>query len=141
VRDDRSSRATRVIDEVTRCFHDYEAALVARDHDALDAWFWGDARTTRFGINEIQYGADAVAAWRRIAPHVGDDRTLRNTQVLPLGDDVAVVTTEFTAGDRRMIGRQSQVWTKVDGAWRITHAHVSSVDATSCEITGRPAAH
>ena len=51
----------RAADDVRRCFFEYEAALVAQDHDALDGWFWDDRRVVRFGIAEIQYGAAAVA--------------------------------------------------------------------------------
>lgn len=126
--------------EVRQCFDEYEAALVAQDHAALDAWFWDDPRVVRFGIREIQYGARAVAEWRRISPHVGDDRALRNLQVLPLSDDAAIVTTEFTNDDSAALGRQSQVWARIDGRWRIAHAHVSSVDTSSCAITGQPGA-
>lgn len=127
-----------VADDVERCFFEYEAALVAQDHAALDKWFWDDPRVVRFGIIEIQYGAQAVAEWRRRSPHVGDDRRLRNVQVLPLAHDVAVVTTEFVRDDEVFLGRQTQVWTRVDRQWRIAHAHVSSVDAATCEVTGQP---
>ena len=127
-----------VADEVRRCFFAYEAALVAQDHAALDAWFWDDPRVVRFGIGEIQYGARAVAEWRRASPHVGDDRTLHNVQVLALSADLAVVTTEFSNGDGPALGRQSQVWSRIDGQWRITHAHVSRVDRAACAVTGTP---
>ena len=125
-----------IADEVRRCFFEYEAALVAQDHDALDAWFWDDPRVVRFGISEIQYGARAVAQWRRSSPHVGDDRTLRNVQVLVLSADVAVVSTEFVRDDRRLLGRQTQVWSRVDGQWRVAHAHVSTIDAATAAVTG-----
>jgi hypothetical protein len=127
-----------VSDEVRRCFFEYEAALVAQDHAALDAWFWDDPRVVRFGIREIQYGARAIAEWRRHSPHVGDDRTLRNPQVLPLDRDVAVVTTEFVRTDGLVVGRQTQVWTRIEQQWRIAHAHVSNVDSSACAITGQP---
>ena len=127
-----------IADEVRRCFFEYEAALIAQDHDALDAWFWDDPRVVRFGISEIQYGAAAVAEWRRGSPHVGDDRTLRNVQVLVLGTELAIVSTEFIREDRRLLGRQTQVWARIDGRWRIAHAHVSSVDAATCATSGDP---
>ena len=133
VEDDRAVAA-----EVRQCFDEYEAALVAQDHAALDAWFWDDPRVVRFGVTDIQYGARAVAEWRTRSPHVGDDRSLRNVQLLVLGRDIAVVTTEFVRDDKVLIGRQSQVWARIDGQWRIAHAHVSSVDASTCEVTGRP---
>ena len=132
VEDDRAVAA-----EVRQCFDEYEAALVAQDHAALDAWFWDDPRVVRFGVTDIQYGARAVAEWRTRSPHVGDDRALRNVQLLVLGGDIAVVTTEFVRDDKVLIGRQSQVWARIDGQWRIAHAHVSSVDASTCEVTGR----
>ena len=128
-----------VADEVRQCFVEYEAALVAQDHAALDAWFWADPRVVRFGITDIQYGARAVGEWRRGSPHVGDDRALRNVQVLVLGTDIAVVTTEFVRDDGLLLGRQTQVWARIDRQWRIAHAHVSSVDAASCAVTGQPA--
>ena len=127
-----------IADEVRRCFFEYEAALVAQDHDALDGWFWDDPRVVRFGIGEIQYGAAAVAEWRRGSPHVGDDRALRNVQVLVLSTDAAVVSAEFVRDDRRLLGRQTQVWARIDGRWRIAHAHVSSVDAATCATSGDP---
>jgi hypothetical protein len=127
-----------IADDVRQCFLDYEAALVAQDHAALDAWFWDDPRVVRFGIAEIQYGARAVAEWRRRSPHVGDDRKLRNVQVLPLGADLAVVTTEFVRDDGVLLGRQTQVWARVERQWRIAHAHVSIVDAATCAVTGQP---
>ena len=127
-----------VADEVGQCFVAYEAALIAQDHAALDAWFWDDPRVVRFGITDIQYGAQAVAEWRARSPHVGDDRTLRNVQVLALSRDIAVVTTEFVRDDGRFIGRQTQVWSRIDRQWRIAHAHVSSVDAAACQVTGQP---
>ena len=127
-----------VADEVRRCFSAYEAALVAQDHAALDSWFWDDRRVVRFGVTEIQYGAAAVAEWRRGSPHVGDDRALRNVQVLPLGDDIAVVTTEFVRDDGIFVGRQTQVWARIDQQWRIAHAHVSNVEASACTTTGQP---
>ena len=133
VEDDRA-----IADEVRQCFVEYEAALVAQDVAALDAWFWDDPRVVRFGIADIQYGARAVAEWRRGSPHVGDDRALRNVQVLVLGTDLAVVTTEFVRDDGLLLGRQSQVWARIDRQWRIAHAHVSSVDAASCAVTGQP---
>ncbi|HUP75121.1 MAG TPA: AtzH-like domain-containing protein [Acidimicrobiales bacterium] len=127
-----------IADDVRHCFFEYEAALVAQDHTALDQWFWDDPRVVRFGISEIQYGARAVAEWRRGSPHVGDDRALRNVQVLVLGPDLAVVSTEFVRDDRALLGRQTQVWARIDGQWRIAHAHVSHVDTATCAETGQP---
>jgi hypothetical protein len=127
-----------VIAEVTAAFRAYEAALVAERHDELDAWFWDDARVVRFGIAELQYGHEAIAAWRRRSPHVGDDRMLHNTVVTAFGPDHAIVATEFGPAGEVASGRQSQLWVRIDDRWRIAHAHVSLVDGAVVERAGTP---
>ncbi len=119
-----------VIAEVRAAFVAYEAALVAHDLAVLDDAFWDDPRVTRFGIADAQQGSDAIAAWRRGSGPVPGERVLHDTQITAFGDDLAIVWTHFTdlAGG---IGRQSQVWARVDGEWRIVAAHVSRVDAES----------
>jgi hypothetical protein len=129
-----------VVEEVARAFARYEAALVAQDNAELDRWFWDDARVVRYGINELQYGHAAIAAWRPRSPHVGDDRTLRNTVVTALGPDHAIVATEFFRPGAAGLGRQSQTWARVDGSWKIVHAHVSVVDEATVERSGEPCA-
>jgi hypothetical protein len=129
-----------VAHEVAEAFARYEDALVHERNDELDTWFWDDPAIVRFGIAEIQYGPAAIAAWRRRAPHVGFDRTLRNTCVVPLGPDHAVVATEFTRPGRPTVGRQSQVWMRRPDGWRIVHAHVSVLDEADVEHAGTPQA-
>ena len=116
-----------VVEEVRAAFFSYEDALVAHDLPVLDDAFWDDARVVRYGVADAQRGREAVAAWRRSTGPVAAERTLRDTQVTALGDDVAIVWTHFTDAVGG-IGRQSQVWARVDGAWRIVAAHVSRVD-------------
>ncbi len=105
----------------------YEEALVAHDLPVLDDAFWDDPRVIRYGVADAQRGPDAVADWRRKTGPVARERVLQDTQVTALGDDVAIVWTHFTDAVGG-IGRQSQVWARVDGAWRIVAAHVSRVD-------------
>jgi Protein of unknown function (DUF3225) len=128
-----------VIAEVTQAFLRYEAALVAERHDELDSWFWTGEQVVRFGVAEVQYGPDAISSWRRRSPHVGDDRTLQHTVVTAFGADHAVVVTEFVRPGASSLGRQSQVWVRMEDGWRIAHAHVSMVDAATVERRG-PAA-
>ncbi len=128
----------QVIAEVSNAFRAYEAALVAERHDELDTWFWNDPRVVRFGIAELQYGHDVIAAWRRRSPHVGHDRTLHNTVVTAFGADHAVVATEFGPAGAAATGRQSQLWVRTDAGWRIAHAHVSLVDEAILERSGAP---
>lgn len=122
--------------EVAAAFASYERALIAQDYEELDRWFWNDARVVRYGINEVQYGADAVAEWRRRSPHVGHDRTLQNITMTAFGADIVVVACEFYRPDAPGLGRQSQTWWRTGGGWRIVHAHVSMVDATTVERSG-----
>jgi hypothetical protein len=97
------------------------------DVDELDRWFWDDARVVRFGIGELQYGAAAIAAWRRTSSGVSPDRRHRRVVVTTFGDDLGYVSLEFVDGDAPQVGRQSQVWARIDGAWRIVGAHVSVI--------------
>jgi hypothetical protein len=119
-----------VVEEVRAAFLAYEHALVAHDLEVLDTAFWDDARVIRYGIADAQHGPDAIAAWRRNTGPVPSARALQDTQVTALGDDVAIVWTHFTDAVGS-IGRQSQVWARVGGAWRIVAAHVSRVDTES----------
>lgn len=119
-----------VVDEVRAAFTAYEAALVAHDVDALGAAFWDDERVIRYGVADAQRGPDAVAAWRQASGPVAPQRVLYDTQVTAFGDDVAIVWTHFTDA-LGGVGRQSQVWARVDGEWRVVAAHVSRVDRES----------
>ena len=53
-----------VLAELRAVFDRYEAALMANRTEELDAIFWADPRTVRFGITEILYGHDAIRAFR-----------------------------------------------------------------------------
>ncbi len=113
-----------VVAEVRETFDRYEQALRDHDVEALVAAFWVDDRTLRFGIAESSRGFASIAEWRRAAP-AAPPRTLVDPRVLTLGADVAVVDTEFVNAHDGARGRQSQVWARVDGKWRIVSAHVS----------------
>ena len=115
-----------VVAEVRAAFEAYERALVAHELPSLDGAFWDDPRVVRFGIADDQVGADAVAAWRRASGPVIAGRVLHDTRITTFGSDVAIVTTKFT-DDAPGLGRQSQVWMRVDGSWRIVGAHVSRI--------------
>jgi Protein of unknown function (DUF3225) len=125
-----------VIAEVTEAFLRYEAALVAERHAELDSWFWSGEPVVRFGVAEVQYGPEAISAWRRRSPHVGYDRTLQHTVITAFGPDHAVVATEFVRPGSPRLGRQSQVWVRMEDGWRIAHAHVSTVDAATVDRSG-----
>ena len=119
-----------VVAEVRAAFVAYEDALVAHDLDRLDTAFWADPRVIRYGVADAQRGPADVAEWRRDTGPVARDRVLHDTQITAFGNDVAIVWTHFTDA-LGGTGRQSQVWARVDGEWRVVAAHVSRVDTES----------
>lgn len=109
--------------EVEAVFARYEQALIHNDVDTLDAVFWADARTLRFGVNENLFGYEAIAEFRRMRPAQVLDRQLMRTVITTFGRDFATANTTFTRGT--ISGRQSQTWVRGMYGWQIVAAHVS----------------
>jgi len=110
--------------EVTAAFDRYEQALLDGDAATLNALFVASPLTVRYGVNELQYGFDAIVAYRKAQR--GFDRTLDGLVITTYGADAATASTLFRRPDAPgMIGRQMQTWIKQDGAWRVAAAHVS----------------
>ncbi|MCX7072257.1 MAG: oxalurate catabolism protein HpxZ [Gammaproteobacteria bacterium] len=106
-------------------FDAYEAALLRHDIAALDAFFHDAPETLRYGVAELGYGIEAIRRYRAAAAPVHPGRTLRNVVIQTFGEDCGSAACEFVAPDTALIGRQTQTWVRVDGAWRIVTAHVS----------------
>ncbi len=114
--------------EVRALFEAYEDALIRNDVAAMDAVFWDSPDVVRYGIVEIQYGIDAVKAWRASATPVPEGRVREQTRVTALSETCVLVSTLFRyPGVVGQIGRQSQTWAKLPEGWRIVHAHVSTI--------------
>jgi len=116
--------------EVEAEFARYETALIANDVDALDNFFWRDARAIRYGGGENLYGFDEIAAFRAARSPAGLARNLARTVITTFGRDAATASTLFTresAPDK--IGRQMQTWIRMPEGWRIVAAHVSIIGA------------
>ena len=120
-----------VVAEVTEAFQRYERALVANDIAVLDALFWNNPHTLRFGIGENLYGYEAIASFRGNRPAIDLTRQLKNTVIVSYGRDFATANTEFQRVGSSMTGRQSHVWLRTDDGWRIAAAHVSLMPASS----------
>jgi hypothetical protein len=118
-----------VVAEVTEAFQRYERALVANDVLVLDALFWNNPNTLRFGIGENLYGYEAIAAFRNGRPPMNLTRRLMNTVISSYGRDLATANTEFQREGSTMTGRQSHVWLRTEQGWRIAAAHVSLMPA------------
>jgi len=117
-----------VLGEVRRAFDEYEAALRRHEVETLNGFFLQRPDTVRFGIAEHNYGAAAIAAWRRQAHCVGADRRLLRVVVVSFGPDCASVSAEFESAQSPRRGRQSQLWVRCADGWKIAAAHVSEVD-------------
>ena len=53
-----------IVSEVTQAFMRYEQALVSNDVEVLDALFWKDELTIRYGATENLYGYQAIQSFR-----------------------------------------------------------------------------
>jgi len=115
--------------EVESAFRAYEQALIGNDVEVLDRLFWQDPRVVRYGAGENLYGYEQIAEFRRQRSPKGLFRELRNTCITVYGQDLATAWTEFTRPGSERIGRQSQVWMRLEEGWRIVAAHVSYMEA------------
>ena len=115
--------------EMEAAFAGYEKALVTNDVAALEAFFWDDPRTIRYGIGENLYGMEAIRTFRRGRSPVGLARTLSRTVITTFGRDTATAMTLFTRESApKRVGRQSQTWVRMKDGWKIVAAHVSVID-------------
>ena len=114
--------------EVEAAFAAYEAALVGNGVPTLEALFWDDPRTIRYGGGENLYGMDAIRAFRRARSPVGLARTLSRTVITTHGRDMATAMTLFhREGQPGRVGRQSQTWRRFPDGWKVVAAHVSVI--------------
>ena len=113
--------------EVEAVFAAYEKALVSNDVATLEALFWDDPRTIRYGGGENLYGMDAIRAFRRNRAPIGLPRDLSQTVITTYGRDMATCMTLFSRKPGR-IGRQSQTWVRFPEGWKVVAAHVSEID-------------
>lgn len=117
----------QIVAEVREAFDRYERALLGNDNETLLGMFLDDAATVRYGVAEVQHGYGEIAAFRRgQAPFA---RTLSHPVITAYGADCAAASTLFHRPDLPgQVGRQTQVWIRTDGGWRVAAAHVSMMD-------------
>ncbi|MBS7539938.1 oxalurate catabolism protein HpxZ [Ancylobacter lacus] len=115
--------------EVEAAFARYETALVSNDVAALDALFWDDPLTIRYGITENLYGIDAIRAFRAARSPAGLARTISRTVITTYGTDMATASTLFHRPSvPGKVGRQMQTWMRTPAGWKVVAAHVSLID-------------
>lgn len=117
--------------EIEALFHAYERAFMANDVETLTAFFWNDARLTRYGVADRQLGFAQQLAYRRATPAPTFTRRLENLRITCFGPDLAVALVEFVRSDTPLRGFQSQTWVRLPEGWRIVNAHVSMIDFAS----------
>jgi hypothetical protein len=114
-----------VIAEARAVFDRYEAAIAGNDTDVLDASFWPDPRTVRFGVTEILYGIDAIRAFRATVKSYAA-RTTRRVHITTFGRDFACTHLEYARVGTGLIGRETKIMVRLPGhGWRVVSAHVS----------------
>jgi len=116
-----------VLAELTTVFEAYEQALMSNDVAALNAFFWQDARVTRYGIADRQWGIAELEAYRAATPAPTFARRLEHLRLHAFGPDMAVAQVEFVRTDTPLRGFQSQTWVRLPAGWRIVAAHVSMI--------------
>ena len=117
-----------VVAEVEAAFARYEEAPVTNDVATLEALFWDDPKTIRYGIAENLYGMDEIRAFRRGRSPVGLARAIERTVITTFGRDLATANTLFRRETAPgCVGRQSQTWVRFPEGWRVVSAHVSLI--------------
>jgi hypothetical protein len=114
-----------VIAEVRAVFDRYEAAIAANDTAVLDACFWPDPRTVRFGVTEILYGIEAIRAFRASVKSYAP-RIQKRVQITAFGRDIACTHLEYERVGTGLIGRETKIMVRLpEHGWRVVSAHVS----------------
>jgi hypothetical protein len=114
-----------VLAEVTAAFDRYEQALVANDTATLGELFWDDPRVLRYGPSENLYGFGQIAGFRAARSPLNLERTILRRVITTFGDAFATANVEFVRPPATALGRQSQVWAKMPGGWKVVAAHIS----------------
>lgn len=119
-----------VIAEARAVFDRYEAAIAGNDNAVLDASFWPDPRTVRFGVTEILYGIDAIRAFRASVSSYAP-RAVRRVHITSFGQDFACTHLEYTRLDTGLVGRETKIMVRLpEHGWRVVSAHVSLLAGT-----------
>jgi Protein of unknown function (DUF3225) len=117
-----------VVADVRAAFDRYEKALNDNDVETLNATFWDNPRTIRYGGGENLYGFAEIDAFRTARTPPGA-RTISRTVISTYGRDHAVASTLFHRPNvPGKVGRQMQTWVRFPQGWRVVAAHVSFID-------------
>ena len=119
-----------IIAEARAVFDRYETAIATNDAAVLDASFWPDPRTVRFGVTEILYGIDAIRAFRATVKAYAP-RITRKVHITAFGRDFACTHLEYERVGSGLIGRETKIMVRLpELGWRVVSAHVSLLAAS-----------
>lgn len=118
-----------VLAELNAAFDAYEDALIHNKVDVLDALFWDNSLTLRFGAKENLFGTEQIKAFRASRPSVGLQREIVDRHIVTFGPAMGVANVTFKRSTEPRMGRQSQTWVKFAEGWRVVSAHVSWMDS------------
>lgn len=113
-----------VLAEVRAVFDRYETALMGNDPATLDAIFWADPRTVRFGITEILFGHDAIRAFRASVAKYAP-RAQQRIHITSFGRDFACTHLIYERLASHAIGRETKIMARFADGWHVVSAHVS----------------
>ena len=116
-----------IVAEIKEVHDRYEAALIENDLNVLDALFWRDGRTIRFGPNGTLIGHAAISSFRRGRPFKPLKRIVLTQHITTFGRNFAISNQVTRDVDTGGIVRQSQTWVRTEHGWRIVSAHVSTL--------------
>jgi hypothetical protein len=115
-----------VVAEARAVLDQYETALMSNDIPTLEALFWDDPRTIRFGVGEILVGMDAIRRFRRAQTGGYQQRERLEVLITTFGRDVAVTNIVYRRVATGMIGRETKIMARIPGlGFRVVSAHVS----------------
>jgi hypothetical protein len=119
---------SQITGELAAVFHAYELALMTNDLPALDAFFWDDERTTRYGIADRQLGIEELRRFRQNTAAPQFTRQLHNLRIHTFGSEMGTAQVEFIRTDTHLRGFQTQTWVRINDDWKIVSAHVSMIE-------------
>ena len=118
-----------VVAEVRAEFDRYEKALGDNGVAALNAIFWKDPRTIRYGGPRISMATTKSKRFASPARRPASRARSRRPSISTYGRDHAVASTLFhRASVPGKVGRQMQTWVRFPQGWRVVAAHVSFID-------------
>lgn len=121
-------------------FWAYERALAANDLAELDRLFAPGPTTLRGDAEGLLVGHEAISAFRSGRGGAPARRIVQaHVQATDPEHALIVAVTELECGGR---GLQTQAWSRADGSWRITAAHVGvpapALDRRIWRVVGDP---